>query len=217
MIAGFARSAANSKRLGFDGIAIHGAHGYLLDSFMWRETNHRTDDWGGDEKRRSRLAAEVVRAIRAEIGPDLPILYRFSQWKLQEYDARLAETADVLEQILAPLADAGVDLFEASTRIYDRPAFAGSDLTLAGWAKKLTGIPSMAVGGVGLNKDLLSSFAGDTVAIDNLRGVADRVGSGEFDLIAVGRSLLVDPQWVEKARHGHPFEQFSLGTLASLS
>lgn len=216
-IAGFTRSAANAKALGFDGIAIHGAHGYLLDSFMWQETNRRDDAWGGDETRRSQFAAEVVRAIRAEIGPDLPIIYRFSQWKLQDYDARLVDTPEALERILAPVVEAGIDLIEASTRVYDQPAFADSDLTLAGWAKKLTGVPSMAVGGVGLNKDLQTSFTDVTVGIDNLRGVADRIARGEFDLIAVGRSLLIDPQWAIKARDGTPFEPFSLEALGSLS
>lgn len=217
VIAGFARSAANAKALGFDGIAIHGAHGYLLDSFMWHETNRRDDKWGRDETGRSRFAAEVVRAIRSEVGPDLPIIYRFSQWKLQDYDARLADTPEALERTLAPLVDAGVDLLEASTRVYDQPAFDDSDLTLAGWVKKLTGLPTMAVGGVGLTKDLQASFIGGADAIDNLRGVADRIDQEEFDLIAVGRSLLVDPQWAIKAREGAPFEPFGPEALATLS
>jgi 2,4-dienoyl-CoA reductase-like NADH-dependent reductase (Old Yellow Enzyme family) len=89
IIAGYARSAANAKAVGFDGIAIHGAHGYLMDTFFWDETNKRADRWGGDLLGRTRFGAEVVKAIRAEIGPDLPIILRWSQWKQQDYDGQL--------------------------------------------------------------------------------------------------------------------------------
>jgi 2,4-dienoyl-CoA reductase-like NADH-dependent reductase (Old Yellow Enzyme family) len=140
IIAAYGRSAANARRAGFDGIALHGAHGYLIDSFLWPGTNHRTDAWGGPPERRARFGAEVVKSVRAAIGPDLPIVFRFSQWKLQDYDAAIAQTPDELAAILTPLGEAGVDLFDASTRIFTKPAFPGSDLGLAGWAKKLTAV-----------------------------------------------------------------------------
>lgn len=217
VIAGFARSASNAKAMGFDGIAIHGAHGYLLDSFLWAAINRRTDRWGGDIAGRARLAVEVIRAIRQAVGPELPIFYRWSQWKLHDYDAVNATSPQEMEAHLAPLAEAGVDCFDISTRVFSKPGFSGSDLTLAGWAKKLTGKTVMAVGGVGLSKDLQTSFGGGTVAIDNLAEVAARIDAGEFDLIAVGRSLLVDPRWVEKLRAGEPFEPFSLAAYGHLS
>src|SRR5277367_2223529 len=67
VIAAYARSAANARQAGFDGIAIHGAHGYLMDSFFWDVTNRRADRYGGDMAERARFGAEIVRAIRAEI------------------------------------------------------------------------------------------------------------------------------------------------------
>ena len=216
VIAAYARSAANAKQAGFDGVAIHGAHGYLIDSFFWSATNTRTDRWGGDLPRRARFGAEVVRAIRHAIGPDLPIIFRFSQWKLQDYEARNVATPNELGQLLAPLAEAGVTIFDASTRIFSAPAFPGSDLTLAGWAKKLTSQPSSAVGGIGLSRDLQTSFALETHVIDNLDAVRNRVSSGEFDLAAVGRGVLMDPEWVVKARTGgvlKPFRLEAFGTL----
>lgn len=160
VIAAFGRSAANARAVGFDGIAIHGAHGYLIDTFFWQETNHRIDAWGGDITARTRFGAEVVKAIRKSVGPELPILFRWSQWKQQDYEARLARTPQELELFLKPLVEAGVDVFDTSTRIFSTPAFEDSDLTLAGWTRKLSGKPTMAVGGVGLSKDLPSSFAG---------------------------------------------------------
>ncbi len=78
----FARAAADAKRLGFDTIENHGAHGYLIDRFFWSGTNHRTDRYGGAGIReRSRLAGEVAAAIRSAVGPDLPITLRVSRSK----------------------------------------------------------------------------------------------------------------------------------------
>jgi len=216
IIAAFVRSAVNAKAVGFDGVALHGAHGYLIDSFLWRHTNMREDRWGGGAAERAGFAAALVRAIRSATGPDFPIIFRFSQWKLQDYDARNAETPGELEAMLAPLVAAGIDVFDASTRIFTTPAFEGADMGLAGWIRRLTGKPTIAVGGVGLSKDLQSSFAQPTVMTDNLSLVADRMAQGEFDLIAVGRALLMDPQWVSKMRHGGEVKPFRLDAYATL-
>ncbi len=217
IIAGYARSASNAYKLGFDGIAIHGAHGYLIDSFLWWATNQRTDKWGGDIARRATFAAEVVRAVRAATSPDFPIIFRFSQWKLQDYSSFNAANPAELEAMLGPISDAGVDLFDASTRIFSTPAFDGSDMGLAGWAKKITGKPSMMVGGVGLSRDLQSSFAQETHVVNNLDLVEERFARGEFDLVAIGRGLLMDPQWVRKAKTGEAFNPFSLAAYATLN
>ncbi|WP_437967247.1 NADH:flavin oxidoreductase [Sorangium sp. So ce260] len=216
VIAGYARSAASARSVGFDGIAIHAAHGYLIDTFFWSQTNERTDRWGGDPAGRARFGAEVVKAIRGAVGPGVPIMLRYSQWKQQDYDARIARAPQELEGLLRPLVDAGVDVFDASTRIFSQPAFEGSDLTLAGWTKQITGKPSMAVGGVGLSRDLLTSLAAGAVPENNLAQVLTRFERGEFDLLAVGRSLLVDPEWALKARRGEPFKPFSLEQLRQL-
>lgn len=215
VIAGFARSAANAKAVGFDGIAIHGAHGYLLDTFLWHETNLRADSWGGDVIRRTRFAVELVKAVRAAAG-GLPVMLRYSQWKQQDYDARLASNPAELEAMLGPIADAGVDIFDASTRYYHKPAFDGSPLTLAGWTRKITGKPTMAVGGIGLNKELKDTFVGAVDVADNVADVARRIEAGEFDLAGVGRSLLSDPAWAVKARRGEPFAPFNMAALGQL-
>lgn len=217
VIAGFARSAVNARAAGFDGIAVHGAHGYLIDTFFWSETNRRTDAYGGDLVQRTRFGADVVRAIRAAVGANCPIVFRYSQWKQQEFGAQLAKTPQELEQLLTPLVDAGVDLFDASARVFHAPAFADSNLTLAGWTKKVTGKPSMAVGGVGLKKDLYASFQGGSESVDNVEQVAALIGRGEFDLIAVGRALLLDPEWLAKVRAGEPFKPFNVQAVGELS
>jgi 2,4-dienoyl-CoA reductase-like NADH-dependent reductase (Old Yellow Enzyme family) len=218
VIAAYRRSASYAKGAGFDGIAIHGGHGYLIDSFLWSETNQRVDAWGKDRTAKSRFAAEVVREIRAEIGNAMPISFRFSQWKQQDFKARLATTPDELEQILAPLAEAGVDIFEASTRYFNRAEFEGSEMNLAGWAKKLTGKLSMAVGGIGINKGFYDSMAGaQTLAQPDLTPLLARFMRGEFDLVGVGRSLLHDAQWARRARTGEAFLGFTTDSLTRLT
>lgn len=218
-IAAFGRSAANAKAVGFDAIAVHGAHGYLLDAFLWEGTNRRTDTWGGSLAHRVRYGVEVFKAIRAAVGADMPIIMRFSQWKQLDFKARIAENPDELGQILGALADAGVDMFDASTRRYHEPGFPTFDpaLSLAGWAKKLSGKPAMAVGSIGLAKELYESFgAGSSAASDNVRDVARRIDAGEFDLAGVGRALIADPTWAQKLRTGKPVAPFSMALMGEL-
>ncbi|WP_406201755.1 NADH:flavin oxidoreductase [Kitasatospora sp. NBC_01560] len=219
VIASFAEAAAAAERIGFDGVELHGAHGYLLDQFLWEGTNRRTDGYGGDPVARTRFAAEIVAAVRAAVSPAFPVLFRYSQWKQEAYQARLAETPAELEAILAPLAAAGVDAFHASTRRYWLPEFEGSDLNLAGWTKKLTGRPTITVGSVGLDGDFLGAFAGEGAPLQGLDNLLDRLERDEFDLVAVGRALLQDPEWAAKVLGGRadelkPYDAAALQTLS---
>ena len=195
----FATSARVAQRAGFDAVEIHGAHGYLIDEFLWASTNHRRDGYGGTRRHRSRFAVEIVRAVRAATSPDYPILFRFSQFKERDYAARLATTPSELAEVLTPLVEAGVSILHASTRRAWQPAFRGSPLSLAGWAKRLTGLPSIAVGSVGLTPDLIAAPASQP---DSLAALAARRSHGEFDLVAVGRPLLADPAWVDAVATG---------------
>src|SRR6202011_4038611 len=97
----FLRGARTARELGVDGIEIHCAHGYLFDQFLWRETNARTDGYGGDHVGRARYPCEVISAIRSEVGPGFPISARISQWKERNFDGRIADTPDQLRDILA--------------------------------------------------------------------------------------------------------------------
>ncbi|QGX62015.1 NADH:flavin oxidoreductase [Alteromonas mediterranea] len=219
VIAAFAQAAADAKSIGMDGVEIHGAHGYLIDQFFWEGTNQRTDNWGGSMDNRGRFAVEIIKAIRAATGPDFPIVLRYSQWKQQDYTARLATTPQELEQFLMPLSSAGVDIFHCSQRRYWESEFDGSDLNLAGWTKKITGKPTITVGSVGLNDDFFGAFKGQdssTRAVDDL---LERLEVGEFDLVAVGRALLQDPNWANKIKENRTdeLEQYSGKALASLS
>ena len=205
VIGAFARAADDAKRLGFDGVEIHGAHGYLLDQFFWEGTNQRDDEYGGGLIERTQFVVEIVEAIRSRVGSDFPICLRWSQWKQQDYEAKLASTPEELDGFLAPLCDAGVDIFHCSTRRFWEPEFEGSSLNLAGWVKKLTGKATITVGSVGLNgqfideakRDMVDRAGTDTAKLKELQS---RMDAEEFDMVAVGRALLQDPEWVLKLR-----------------
>jgi 2,4-dienoyl-CoA reductase-like NADH-dependent reductase (Old Yellow Enzyme family) len=217
VVAAFARSAASAVRLGFDGIALHGAHGYVIDSFLWAASNRRDDRFGGDQRQRTRFAVEVIKAVRAEMPAGMPLFFRFSQHKSHNYDARVAETPGELEAMLGPLVEAGVDVLDASIRRFWQPAFDGSPLNLAGWAKKLTGKPSIAVGSIGLSNTATDTFMKNEAGrLDNIPLLMERFGSGEFDLVSIGRSLIGDPDFVAKLRSGEPVIPFARSALTTL-
>jgi len=219
-IESFASAAVFTQALGCDGVEIHGAHGYLLDQFFWSATNQRSDNYGGGPQQRSRFAVELVQEIRRRVGPTFPIILRFSQWKQLDYDAKLFTSPAGLGEFLEPLVDAGVDMFHCSTRRFWDAAFADSNSTLAGWTRKLSGRPTIAVGSVTLGNDFKSpqgkQFAAiDQAAIDRLE---DFLAREEFDLVAVGRALLANPDWVrtvaEQGAEGlRPFSRDMLDKL----
>ncbi len=220
IVKAFGQAASDAKRRGFDGLELHGAHGYLIDQFFWEKTNQRQDNYGGDVIGRSRFAVEIVRACRQAVGPDFPIVFRYSQWKLGNYKAKLAETPDQLSAFLAPLVAAGVDIFHCSTRRYWDPEFEGSSLNLAGWTKKLTGKPTITVGSVGLDNTFIDFFTKGTGAkASSITPLIERLQKQEFDLVAVGRALLADPAWATKT-YDNKTDQlipFELGVEKTLS
>jgi len=222
-IAAYAQAALDAKNAGFDTFEIHGAHGYLIDQFFWSGTNLRTDRFGGKTiAERSTFAVEVVRAVRAAVGPDFPIIMRVSQWKQQDLTVRLAPTPDEMTDWLGPLVDAGVDILHCSQRRFWEPEFPELDgekgLNCAGWAKKLTGAATISVGSVGLSGDILTAFAGEGSKTTSLDALIERMERNEFDLIAVGRALITDAAWTAKVRDNQTdallgFDPATLGEL----
>ena len=222
-VAAFARAAADARRMGFDVVELHGAHGYLIDQFFWAGTNEREDRYGGATiGERSRMAAEVIAAVRVAVGPDFPLIIRLSQWKQQDYAARLATTPDEMASWLEPLVAAGADVLHCSQRRFWEPEFPEIDgedgLNFAGWAKKLTGATTISVGSVGLSGDFMAAFGGESSTVSGLDKLVSRMEREEFDLIAVGRALISDPHWAEKIRNGQSdqLKGFEASALAEL-
>ncbi len=216
----FGRAAGQACSLGFDGVEIHGAHGYILDQFLWAPLNLRDDDYGGGPVERTRFAVAVIEAVRREVGDGFPLILRVSQWKQQDYSAKLAQDPDGLAAILAPLTAAGVDIYHCSQRRYWETEFEGSPLNLAGWVKRLTGRPTITVGSVGLSAPLSTTDIGEAAgADDDLGPLVGALARGDYDLVAVGRALLADPAWAEKVRTGRfaSLRRFDRGALETLS
>ncbi len=198
LINAYVQGAVDAQALGFDGIELHGAHGYLIDNFFWEGTNQRTDKYGGSIEKRTQFAVDIIKEVRKRCGEDFAIILRFSQWKQVDFDAKLAKNPEELERFLRPLSDAGVDIYHCSNRRFWEPEFEGSDLNLAGWTKKLIGKPTISVGSVSLNEEFVATYRdgghADSVGIDEL---IKRMEADEFDLIAVGRAQIANPDWAK--------------------
>jgi 2,4-dienoyl-CoA reductase-like NADH-dependent reductase (Old Yellow Enzyme family) len=203
MAQAYADAARDAKELGFDCVELHGAHAYLIDEFFWEVTNQRTDRFGGSIESRAEFAAEALRRCRTAVG-NLPIIIRISQWKSVDYAAKVARTPQELERWVRVLADAGVDAIHCSQRRILEPEFPDVDgpegLNLAGWVKKLSGLPTISVGSVGLTSEFTGAFRGEGSAAGKLDETVERLRRGEFDLVAVGRALLQDPEWALKVQ-----------------
>jgi len=159
-----------------------------------------------------------VRAIRAATGPDFAISLRFSQWRVQDFTSKLFETPADLEAFVQPLADAGVDVFHCSQRRFWEYEF-GSDRNLAGWTRKLSGKPTISVGSVAMTGEHIDSLMGQDSGVAGIDLVLEMIDRGDFDLIAVGRGLLMNADWPQLVRGGRldalrPWNRQVLSSLA---
>jgi len=147
----------------------------------------------------------VVKAVRLAVGAEFPVILRVSQWKQQDFTARIAQTPAIMAEWLTPLVEAGVDLLDCSQRRFWEPEFPEIDgqdgLNFAGWAKKLTGAPTITVGSVGLSGEFMAAFSGERSRPASLDGLLQRLERDEFDLVAIGRALISDPKWLVKIRN----------------
>ncbi|MGJ0202860.1 oxidoreductase [Leucobacter sp. gxy201] len=186
----YVRTALLARTAGYDGVEIMGSEGYLLNQFTAPRTNLRDDRWGGSFENRSRLPLEIVRRVRAAVGPDFIIVYRLSMLDLVDDGAPLDEVlalAGLIERAGATLLGTGIGWHEA--RI---PTIAASVPRGAfGWVtrrvREHVGIPIIAANRI------------------NTPDVAERlIADGSADLVALARPFLADPEFVAKARAGAP-------------
>jgi NADPH2 dehydrogenase len=174
----FAAAAIRAVEAGFDGVELHGAHGFLLDSFLSPERNHRTDQYGGAAQNRVRMLAETLAHVRAQLSPHALVWARLSVFNHVEEGF----TADDLREVVVAVEAAGADLIHLSTRGALQPCF-GEDRTLGQWVRGFTELPLIVAGGLGDPHD------------------AERlVAEGHGDLAAVGSAMLEDPDW---SAHAH--------------
>ena len=187
----FADAALRAKRAGMDGLEIHGGHGYLLSSFVSPSTNTRQDEYGGDVAGRARLLLEVVRAVRAAVGPDFPMWVKMDSRELGKKNgitidhalelAPLVEAAGADALTITAYHDVGQGKLHSGSNIPHEPAF---NLEAAAAIRKVVSIPVIASGRVEIDR--------------GEKGLAQ----GEFDFLAMGRKLLADPDLPRKLTEG---------------
>ena len=189
VIRGFAEAARRVKEAGFDAVSIHGGHGYLISSFLSPFTNRRTDEYGGSRENRARFACEVIAAIREKVGPDFPIILRFSGSDFLEGGITLEDSCHQ-----APLfVEAGADALDVSASAAETTEWQflgylwpyGAIVYLAEAIKKVVNVPVITVGKI----------------VDPLHAESI-LKEGKADFVALGRALLADPDWPNKAREG---------------
>lgn len=116
IIQAFGRAAARAQEAGFDGVQIHAAHGYLVNQFLSPRTNKRTDEWGGSTENRARFLLEIIREIRAKVGPDFPAWVKINCEDFIKDGLSLEESLTVAEKLnqQACLPEAGINAIEIS-------------------------------------------------------------------------------------------------------
>jgi 2,4-dienoyl-CoA reductase-like NADH-dependent reductase (Old Yellow Enzyme family) len=207
--AAFVRAAEDAMAIGADGVELHCAHGYLMDQFLWAQTNRREDGYGGASVAdRARFPLAVAAAIRQAIGPDALLSLRFSQFKEVDYGARVFDTPGELGQFGALARDAGISMVNVSSRRFGKPEWPDENPTLgiAGWTRKCCGLPVMTTGSIGLSKDMfVDLFDGEDPALSIATDLAElvrRFEGGEFDLVGIGRMHIANADFVTKVREG---------------
>ncbi len=187
-IRAYVRAARLARDAGYDGVEVMGSEGYLINTFASARTNRRDDAWGGDLRRRLRLATEVVARIRQACGPDFILIYRLSMLELVPDGSdwnEIVEQARAIEAAGATILNTGIGWHESrvptiATSV-PRAAFAGVTARLRPHVR----LPVVATNRI------------------NMPDVAEAIlASGAADMVSMARPLLADPQWVAKARAG---------------
>jgi len=193
LIQKFVNTAVRAKGAMFDGIELHGAHGYLIGQFMSPRTNRRVDQYGGNLERRMHFPLEIIRKIKEAVGNDYPICFRFSADEFIDSGNTLEEG----KQIAKMLEEAGVHVLHVSSGIYESmPTLLEPSRFEQGWRvylaeeiKKVVKIPVITVGVI-----REPEFAEKVIA------------DGQADFVAIGRGLIADPEWSRKAQEGRSNE-----------
>ncbi len=181
----FAEAALRAKKAGFDGVEIHGAHGYLIQEFISPLTNKREDKWGGSFENRCRFAVETIRRIREKVGQDFPLFFRFSAEESSPGGLTLEEGlkyAKVLEEEGVDCLDVTHGNYESLKHFPMQGDPFDQLVYLSEAVKKEVNIPVIAVGSLGFDPQI----------------AVDVVKEGKADLINFGREFLADPDLADK-------------------
>ena len=182
VVNGFVETAKGAMAAGFDGVEIHGAHGYLITQFLSTDSNSRTDEYGGSAENRFRIAREIIRAVRPVVPDDRLITFRISNWGIADMEVSLFQSKEEWQEMIRLLSAEPVDAISVSTYVYDAKAF-GTEKTMAGLTREVTKLPLMVCG----------KIYDRATCEDALR---------DADIALSAKSMLLNPNWVEDVRQG---------------
>jgi len=180
VIVGFVETAKGAIEAGFDGIEIHGAHGYLINNFLSSYSNERTDPYGGSVENRFRFAHEVIQAVKKVIPDDRLLIFRISNWGIADMEVSLFKNKDEWQDLIKLLSKEPIDAISVSTYRYKDKAF-GTDRNMAQITREATDFPIMICGQI---YDRTSAEGALTDA----------------DIVLSAKSMLLNPNWVEDVR-----------------
>ena len=182
VVRGFVETAKGAVAAGFDGVEIHGAHGYLITQFLSTYSNQRTDDYGGPVENRFRFAREIIRAVRPIVPADRLLTFRVSNWGIADMEVSLFGGSQEWQEMIRLLSAEPIDAISVSTYRYADNAF-GTDKTMAGLTREVTKLPLMICG-----------------QIHDRATCEDALKDADIALSA--KSMLLNPNWVEDVRQG---------------
>ncbi len=196
-IAAFAAAAARAQKAGFDCVEIHAAHGYLISQFLTPFENRRTDAYGGSLENRARFGLEVLRAVKAAV-PGMPVIFRIS---VDDYFTPGGLTYQEGKRVAVWAAEAGADALHVAAGVYRSPpttpgsippmAFPDAPfLDYAAGIKREVRVPVIAVGRLGDPETATAAVA-----------------DGRTDFVALGRTLIAEPEWVDKLKRAEPIRR----------
>ncbi|MEJ2283530.1 MAG: NADH-dependent flavin oxidoreductase [Desulfobacterales bacterium] len=180
VITGFVETARGAVAAGFDGIEVHGAHGYLINNFLSSYSNQRTDEYGGSVENRYRFAHEIIQAVRQVVPTDRLLTFRISNWGVADMKVSLFQDKAEWQQIIKMLSKEPIDAITVSTYDYSLKAF-GTDENMAQITRKVTDLPIMICG----------KIYDRATAEDALK---------DADIILSAKSILLNPNWVDDIR-----------------
>ncbi len=188
VINGFAETAKGAVEAGFDGIEIHGAHGYLISQFLSTYSNKRTDGYGGAAENRFKFAHEVIQAVKAVIPDETLLLFRISNWGVADMEVSLFEDQTDYQTMIQLLSKEPVDAISVSTYKFSDEAF-GTGKTMAALTREATPLPIFVCGQIHDGK----------TAVQALK---------DADMVLSAKSLLLNPDWVEDVRNGKELKRY---------
>ena len=182
VINGFVETAKGAVMAGFDGIEIHGAHGYLINQFLSSYSNQRDDNYGGSLENRFRFAHEVIDSVALVVPEDRLLIFRISNWGVADMEVSLFDSAEEWQEMIGLLVQEPIDAISLSTYNYRDKAF-GTDRNMAQLTREVTPLPLILCGQIYDRKSAEEALESADIALSS-------------------KSILLNPNWVEDVRAG---------------